>query len=93
MLNELALLVRAGLTPLEALRAATSNAASYFAATDSLGSVAVGRVADLVLLDANPLADIANSRRISWVMANGRLYDEPARRALFAEARRAARPR
>lgn len=89
--DELALLVRAGLAPLEALRAATSNAAAYFAATDSLGSIAVGRVADLVLLDANPLTDIANTRRISAVMANGRLYDAAARNALLAEAQRAAR--
>ena len=88
--DELALLVRAGLTPLDALRAATSGPASYFAATDSLGSVAAGRVADLVLLDANPLTDIANTRRISAVVANGRLYDSPARRALFDLAQRAA---
>ena len=91
MHDELALLVRAGLTPLEALRAATSNPASYFAATDSLGSIAVGRVADLVLLDANPLTNIANTRRIAAVMANGRLYDAPARNALLVEAQRAAR--
>jgi len=89
--DELALLVRAGLTPLEALRAATSNAASYFAATDSLGSIAVGRVADLVLLGANPLTDIANTRRISVVVANGRVYDQPARGTLFTDAQRAAR--
>jgi len=88
--DELALLVRAGLTPLDALRAATSGPASYFAATDSLGSVTAGRVADLVLLDANPLADIANTRRISAVVANGRLYDAPGRRALFEMAQRAA---
>ncbi len=89
--DELALLVRAGLSPLEALRAATSNPASYFAATDSLGSIAAGRVADLVLLEADPLADIANTRRIRVVVANGRPYEEPARRALFTDAQRAAR--
>jgi imidazolonepropionase-like amidohydrolase len=89
--DELALLVRAGLTPLEALRAATSSPAGYFAATDSLGSIAAGRVADLVLLDANPLADIANTRRVSAVVANGRVYDQPARLALLDEAQRAAR--
>ena len=88
--DELALLVRAGLPPLEALRAATSNPASYFAATDSLGSVTVGRVADLVLLDANPLTDISNTRRISAVIANGRVYDSPARLGLLNEAQRAA---
>ena len=89
--DELALLVRAGLTPLEALRAATSNPASYFSATDSLGSIAVGKVADLVLLDANPLGDIANTRRIAAVMANGHFYDPAARSALLVEAQRAAR--
>ena len=89
--DELALLVRAGLPPLEALRAATSNPASYLAATDSLGTIAVGRLADLVLLDANPLADIANTRRISMVVANGRVFDAPARQAIFADAQRAAR--
>jgi len=88
--DELVLLVRAGLSPLDALRAATSGPASYFAATDSLGSIATGRVADLVLLDANPLIDIANTRRIVAVVANGRLYDAPARRALFDMAQRAA---
>ena len=89
--DELGLLVRAGLPPLEALRAATSNPAIYFAATDSLGSVTVGRVADLVLLDANPLTDIANTRRISVVIANGRVYDNPGRLGLLNEAQNAAR--
>ena len=89
--DELALLVRAGLSPLEALRSATSTPARYLAATDSLGSIARGRLADLVVLDANPLIDIANTRRVAVVMANGRVYDEAARRALFAAAERAAR--
>ena len=51
----------------------------------------MGRVADLVLLDANPLTDIANTRRISAVIANGRVYDTPARIGLLNEAQRAAR--
>jgi hypothetical protein len=93
MHDELASLVRAGLTPLEALRSATSNPAQYFAATDSLGSITSGRLADLVLLDENPLADVANTRRISVVLANGRVYDATARSALFAEAFRSARPK
>jgi imidazolonepropionase-like amidohydrolase len=88
--DELALLVRAGLTPLEALRAATSSPVSYFAATDSLGSIAAGRVADLVLLDANPLTDIGNTRRVSTVVANGRFYDASARAGLLVAAQRAA---
>ncbi len=89
--DELALLVESGLPPLEALRAATSNPAQYLAATDSLGTVAVGRVADLVVLDANPLTNIANTRRIAAVVASGRLYDGPGRRTLFDDAQRAAR--
>jgi hypothetical protein len=76
--DELALLVRSGLTPLEALRAATYNPAEYFGALDSLGTVGKGKLADLVLLDANPLTDIRNTRRISAVIANGRLFDSAA---------------
>lgn len=54
------------------LRAATLEPARYFAATDSLGSIAVGKRADLVLPDADPLLDIRNTRRIRAVIANGR---------------------
>ncbi len=72
--DELEYLVSAGLTPLQALRAATINPARYFNATDSLGTIAPGKLADLVLLDANPLSEIANTRRIQAVVANGRLF-------------------
>jgi imidazolonepropionase-like amidohydrolase len=82
--DELALLVRAGLTPLEALRTATYNPAECLAALDSLGTVSEGKIADLVLLDADPLDDIRNTRRISAVIANGRLFDATARAALLA---------
>lgn len=81
--EELELLVRAGLTPLEALRTATLNPAEFLGALDSLGTVAQGKVADLVLLDADPLADIRNTRRISAVIANGRLFDQAARARLL----------
>jgi imidazolonepropionase-like amidohydrolase len=83
-------LVRAGLSPIAALRTATSEPAGYFAATDSLGSVAAGKVADLVVLDADPLADIRNTR-IFLVVANGRVYDAEARAALIAGVKRAAK--
>jgi hypothetical protein len=76
--EELALLVRSGLTPLEALRAATYNPAEFFGSLDSLGTIGRNKVADLVLLDGNPLSDIRNTRRISAVIANGRLFDRPA---------------
>ncbi|HEX8363191.1 MAG TPA: amidohydrolase family protein [Longimicrobium sp.] len=84
--DELALLVRAGLSPLEALRAATLNPARYLGAADSLGTVAPGRLADLVILDANPLADIRNTTRIHAVVANGRLIDAAERARLLALA-------
>lgn len=82
--DELALLVQVGLTPLQSLRAATYNPALYLDATDSLGTVRQGMVADLVLLDADPLVDIRNTRRISAVIANGRLFDSTARADLLA---------
>jgi hypothetical protein len=81
--DELALLVRSGLTPLEALRTATYNPASYLEALDSLGTIGEGKIADLVLLDGNPLEDIRNTKRISAVIANGRVFDSTARAALL----------
>ncbi len=77
--EELKLLVRSGLTPLEALRAATYNPADFLGALDSLGTIAKGKLADLVLLDADPLTDIRNTRRISVVIANGRVFDAATR--------------
>lgn len=71
--EELFLLVQGGLSPAAALRAATSDAARFLGAQDSLGGIAPGKLADLVLLDANPLADIRNTRRIRAVIANGHL--------------------
>jgi imidazolonepropionase-like amidohydrolase len=71
--DELAHLVDAGLTPLEALQAATRNAARFLGHEQLRGSVEAGKVADLVLLDADPLADIRNSRRIAAVILGGRV--------------------
>ena len=71
--DELELLVRAGFTPGRVLRMATSDAARFLGEADTWGTVAVGRRADLVLLDANPLADIRNARRVRAVVVNGRL--------------------
>jgi imidazolonepropionase-like amidohydrolase len=71
--EELALLVRAGLSPFAALRAATLEPARFFGMEDSLGTVAPGRLADLVLLDASPLSDIRNVRKIRAVLQQGRV--------------------
>jgi len=85
--DELGLLVRSGLTPAEALRTATINPARFLGVTDSLGTVASGKVADLVLLDANPLTDIANTKRIRAVIQGGRLWNRGALDAMLAGAR------
>lgn len=71
---ELALLVRAGLTPAQVLRAATLNGATFMGVAARSGSITVGKDADLVLLTANPLADIANTRKIAAVVSRGKLY-------------------
>jgi cytosine/adenosine deaminase-related metal-dependent hydrolase len=71
--SELEMLVRAGLSPLEALRAATVRPAEFFSIQDEIGTVDVGKKADLVLLDANPLDDIGNTKRISLVISKGQL--------------------
>lgn len=81
--EELALLVKAGLTPLEALRTATYNPAEFLGSLDSLGTIGTGKIADLLLLDADPLRDIRNTTRISAVIANGRVFDSTARAALL----------
>lgn len=85
--EELRLLARAGLSPFDVLRAATLEPARWFAATDSMGTIAAGQVADLLLLDANPLVDVRNLARIAAVVAGGRLYDATDRRRILRAAR------
>ena len=70
--RELELLVKAGLTPLEALRAATITPARFLDADESLGAVAPGKMADLVILDADPLKDIRNTLKIAGVVVSGK---------------------
>jgi imidazolonepropionase-like amidohydrolase len=72
--DELGLLVQAGFTPLEALRSATLLPAEYLSMSDRLGRIEKGKLADLVLLDENPLEDIANTRKIRAVIAAGRYF-------------------
>ena len=74
--DELALLVAAGLTPLQALRASTLNPAEFLGRDDG-GTVAPGNLADLVLLDADPLVNITNTQRTRAVVLNGQLLDRP----------------
>jgi imidazolonepropionase-like amidohydrolase len=80
--REMELLVGAGLTPNEALLAATRNGALLLGA-DSLGRIAPGKVADLVVLGADPLADIRNTRKVERVMLRGQLMSPDSIRAAW----------
>jgi hypothetical protein len=71
--DELELLVKAGLTPTEALQTATRNPARYLDQEKDFGSVGIGKVADLVLLEGNPLLDITNTQKIAAVVVEGKL--------------------
>ena len=72
--RELQLFVRAGLTPLQVLQTATLNPAIFFGKTAEWGTIAPGKTADLVVLTGNPLVDIANTRAVAAVVADGRFY-------------------
>jgi len=81
--DEMAGFVEAGMTPIEALRTATWNPAVLLNKTDQLGSVQKGKLADLVVLDGDPLADINNARKVWAVVVNGRLVDADERKKLI----------
>jgi imidazolonepropionase-like amidohydrolase len=91
--DELSYFVKAGLTPLEALRTATIQPAAYLSMPDRVGRVQKGQLADLLLLDANPLEDIANTRKIRAVVANGRFFSRADLDAMLRRVEeRAAKP-
>lgn len=81
--EDLAYLVAAGLTPMQALQAATKSPAEFLGKLDSQGTIEPGKFADLVLLDANPLDDIHYTEKIRAVILHGRLLDRPALDALL----------
>jgi imidazolonepropionase-like amidohydrolase len=87
--EELLLLVQAGLTPLQALQAATINGAEFMGVADHTAAIAPGKDADLVLLTGNPLENIANIKKIDAVVSRGKAY--PA--ASLANLMRAVRNR
>lgn len=76
--DELGQLVRAGLTPMDALRSATINAARFTGTARDYGSIEVGKVGDMILLDANPLTDIRNTAKITGVFFNGQYLNRAA---------------
>ena len=71
---ELRMLVRAGLTPMQALEAATVQPAKYFSLLGEMGSIDIDKRADMVLLDRNPLESISNTRSISHVISRGKIF-------------------
>jgi imidazolonepropionase-like amidohydrolase len=91
--DELEWLVKAGLTPMEALQTATRNPAEYLNKLDSLGTIEKGKLADLVLLEANPLEDIGNTRKIASVVISGKLIPKTQLQEMLAGVEAAARGR
>jgi imidazolonepropionase-like amidohydrolase len=87
---ELQRFVAAGFTPLEALQTATINPARFYGKTSDYGSVQAGRVADLVMLRANPLEDIANTRAIGGIVADGRYWSQADIEALRERLKKVA---
>lgn len=88
--HELAELVRAGFAPMEAIQAATRGAALFLGREKDFGTVETGRAADLVLLSANPVENIANTRKVWAVVRNGSYYDRATLDTLLARAKEAA---
>jgi imidazolonepropionase-like amidohydrolase len=85
--EELSLFVKSGLTPPQALIAATRAGPAWFGLLDQYGSISNGRVADLLLLDGNPLEDISATRTIRAVVLHGRFFDRPALDKLLKDTR------
>lgn len=88
--DELSELVVAGLTPTDALRTATIDAARFTGTARDYGSIEVGKVGDMILLDANPLTDIRNSAKIAGLFFNGQYLDRAALDELLAFAQQQA---
>ncbi|HKY04616.1 MAG TPA: amidohydrolase family protein, partial [Blastocatellia bacterium] len=88
--DELELIVRAGLSPMEALQTATRNPARFLGKLDSFGTVERGKIADLVILDANPLENIGNIRRINSVVVDGKYLPPGMLKKMLAEVESAA---
>jgi hypothetical protein len=86
--QELAMLVEAGLSPAAALRTATSNPAEFLHVSRDYGTIDPGKIADLLILDADPLAAIANTARIHMVVRHGRVIESAALRSMLEGVRR-----
>ena len=89
--DELANFVEAGFTPMQSLQTATSGPAKFLGLENNYGSVQAGKIADLVLLSANPLDDIHNTKKITAVIVNGRLFDRAALDRILKQVESAAK--
>jgi imidazolonepropionase-like amidohydrolase len=88
--QELVLFQSAGLTPMQALQTATLNPAKFMGRTADLGTVEKGKLADLVMLDADPLKDVANTQKIRGVVLAGRYFDRAALDKMLRDVEKAA---
>jgi imidazolonepropionase-like amidohydrolase len=88
--DELLFLTQAGLTPMEALQAATRNPAEFLGLGKSYGTIAKGKIASLVLLEANPIEDIRCTQRIAAVILRGQYFTKEALQTMLADAKAAA---
>jgi len=91
--EELTRFVAAGFTPLEALQTATLNPAKFLELETQLGTIEKGKLADLVLLDGNPIDDIRNTRKIAAVIVNGKLFSRPDLDKLLGDVESTAKTR
>jgi imidazolonepropionase-like amidohydrolase len=91
--DELRLMVKAGLTPMAALQTATLNPAKYLGLQNALGTIEKGKIADLVLLDADPLKDISNTERVNAVVLGGALIPQSQLKEMLAKVKAKARER
>lgn len=89
--DELELFVRAGMTPLQALETATLNPAKYFELTRTHGTIEKGKTADMVLLEANPLENIGNTRKIAAVLLNGRYLSKETLEKILSDVEAVAK--
>lgn len=89
--DELELFVQQGFTPLQSLQAATLNPAKFLNLEKSLGTIEKGKIADLILLDANPLENISNTKKINSVVINGKLLDRDALARMLSEVETAVK--
>jgi imidazolonepropionase-like amidohydrolase len=90
--DELEWLVKAGLSPMAALQSATRNPAVYLKRLHDLGTVEEGKIADLVLLEADPTMDIRNTRKIAAVIVGGKPFAREALERMLADIARLANP-